>query len=182
MGHDTPIGEPETLRPGDTWSWERTFHDHPHTDGWSVEYILGGASGPIILSASAKADTDATYEVEEAATEHTDVDAGTYRWIARATKDGETYTVDEGVFEVLENLADSVVGGQATHNERVLSRIRDALEGRIDKDQEEITIDGRSIRNIPMLDLRRLEAVYSYRVWQERNPGKPNPTRKVSFP
>lgn len=177
MGHEPPTGEPTLLRAGDTWSWRRSFPSHSPEDGWTIQYVLAGAAGPITISTSQV--SGSTVEASKAAADTAAIAAGTYRWACKASKAAEVYTLDRGVVEVLPDLSGETA--EKTFAERMLAAIRATLEGRATSDEEEIEIMGRSLRHISFRELQRQEAIWAERVYRERNPGRRHRDIKVRF-
>src|ERR1043166_1394830 len=94
MARETPTLEPERVRAGDTWKWQRALDDFKASEGWALVYafkhqtndgfsVTGVASGDdFIMTVSALTSAD--------------IVAGTYAGIARAELAGEKYTVWTG--------------------------------------------------------------------------------------
>lgn len=168
---------PAAFAAGTTVVLSRRFGDFPAGDGWAYKLHLRGAS---VLDVDGEADGDA-FTVRLDATATADLTPGGYRWQERLSKDGAVYNGDAGVVTVSIDMAAAEAGDAQTHNERVLALLEAAIEGRIPAGMESYQIAGRTVANIPVVDLRKLLTKYRWLVWQERNPGKLGPVRLDRF-
>jgi hypothetical protein len=178
-GYTIPTSEPSALVAGDTWEWTRDLGDYPNTL-YTLRYYLHGASN-LTITATAGATTTA-HAVTVAAATTAAVTAGTVQWIARVTETatGKVYTIDQGTFNVLPDLA--ALAAAETHNEKMYAAIKATLEGRAVADVESYSINGRALNRTPFGELRRALADYARAVWAERHPGVPYPSQRIAFP
>lgn len=161
-----PTREPTELTAGTTVEWDRELAAYPPADGWTLQYAI---RGPVDLDVEAEAAGD-LYRVRLAAADTEHLKAGTYRLYGFVERGPDRFIVYEGDLAVRANPIEAV--GHATHAERVLEAIEAAIEGRLTSDLEEVTINGRSVKHIPMRELVRLRAIYAAEVAAERNPGR----------
>jgi len=126
--------------------------------------------------------TTGVYTVTVAPAKTAGLAAGSYKWQSYATLAGNRYTVDTGVFTLVQNLS-AVTGAAAqTHAEAVLVKIEAEIVARLAGDgssHEHYTINNRQIQKIPILTLMRLRAIYQSKVYRLQNPGSLRPRCSV---
>jgi hypothetical protein len=90
-------------------------------------------------------------------------------WAARvvAAADGARQTVARGGFELLPDPLASDAD-RRSDAERILAAIEARIEGRISKDADSYSIEGRSISRMPMEQLLRLRGIYQREVAADR--------------
>jgi hypothetical protein len=184
VAHTVPFGEPgtdsnplATLTLGDAWQWDRVVPEYPPSEGYALEYVLLGAS-VVRYSASTSSDGD-WFSVRQApATTAAYTLTGRCRIRGYVTKSTtERWQVFDGYVDLLGD-PDALSGDQRTTNEIQLAAIRSALSNRLTADQEEVEINGRRVKFIPVSELAKLEAVWVLRVEAERSGGVPK-TRRI---
>lgn len=174
MARTIPTTEPSILVAGDTWNWTKTLANYPPAEGWTLGYSVRGID--TLLDADVVVTPSGTgYSIVVAKAKTTPLRAGAYRWVSYVDKAGEHYTVEDGVFTVLPNMAAMVGSAGQTHAERTLALIEAKIEGRITADAESYSINGRALSRIPVKELLRLRAVYQAKVNRYRNPGQLGP-------
>lgn len=94
--------------------------------------------------------------------------AGEYSYHIGLTDAGERETLQVGRLEVLPDIASGTAVDFRTHAEKVLSAIEAALEGKATSDQQEITINGRSIKRYTPESLLAWRDKYKAEVIQQR--------------
>ncbi len=174
---------PATLVAGDGWAWVDlvAFARNPPPD-WSLRYVLRPLAGGVSVEIDAIAGADA-YELRLSSAQSAAVPPGQFTWVALAfhNESGDRITIANGRVEVLPDPAAST-GDQRSSGERILDAIKATLEGRVTKDAESYSIEGRSISRTPIADLLRLREVYTREVQAEQNPGaSPFQIRRVKF-
>lgn len=142
-----------------TPSWRFEDPEFSPVDGWTVEYFF---EGPSELNITAAAD-GAGHLVELTALQ-TAIATGTYGWQAiasRATPTLERVLVGTGRTDVLLNFGvDTTAASQKTHAARMVEAIEAQLEGRATDGQKSMSINGRSLDRIPVLELMELRRTY----------------------
>ncbi len=161
-----PTGEPEAVVVGDTWRWRRgdLVSLYPAGDGWTLTYVLLNEAGKITIAASADGDG---FLVDEAAAATAAHAAGRYRWEASVSKDEDRFRVGTGTIEVRPDFAAAESLDTRSHARKVLEKIEAVIERRATKDQEEYTIDGRSLKRTPIPELTALRDRYRAEVRRE---------------
>ena len=160
---------PARLTAGTFWSWrEPAVTDDPAdvAASWTFRPEDGGAG--VTFAATA----DGSHHLVEVASAATAAwAAGRYVWAKTFTRasDGETTPAGSGVVEVLP--ATDATADARSVNRRILDAITARLEGRITKDAESYTIEGRSISRTPLEVLEKLRTQYSRRVAREEGRG-----------
>lgn len=183
MAPTLPAGEPTSVTAGDSWLWTTRYPDYPASEGWTLSYAFRGVGLLDTVSAElTQANDEWTVHIPAART--TELGDGTYRWAAYMTGSGSyagrRHEVGRGILTVLPNASLAAEGTLQSHAERMVLRIRDALEGRITDDVQMTQINGRLITNIPVKELRQLLTVYERQVWREQHPGR-TPVSRVVF-
>jgi hypothetical protein len=168
MTIEIPTNEPLKIVAGDYVQWKRELSDFPADDGWVLTYTLLNATTKITITAAADgADHLVTLAIATTAA----YTAGEYTWQAYATKaaTSQRYKVDEGTMEVEANFAALSTLDARTHVKKVLDAIEAVIENRATLDQEEYSIQGRSLRRTPMEDLLTLHKRYKRLYAEEQN-------------
>lgn len=147
--------EPKFIRAGDTAVWQKVVDGYSPADGWVLQYVLLNGTSRHIIDASV---VDGVFEVRVAAAVTAPWSAGRYDWVARVNRGGEVYTVDSDVVEVLPDL--TTAADLRSHAEKVLASIEAVIEKRATLDQEEYTINGRSLTRTPLPELIKLRDIY----------------------
>jgi hypothetical protein len=159
------MAEPEKLVSGDTWEWQRNdLAAYPASEGWTLKYVLINATDKIEIDAITHGDD---FKVYLAAADTTAKAAGTYRFEASVSKNGDRYRVGTGNIEVLADFASADTLDTRSHARRVLAAIEAVIERRATKDQEEYQIDGRSLKRTAIGDLLLLRNRYRQEVVNE---------------
>ena len=154
---------PVELALGESFSWVSSFASRSAADGWTCSVYFRGPEevdvvGVVDGSSFSFAFTTSTFGR-----------AGAYQWQAIASKAAERVVVDGGKLWLVANLEESTnLGDQATHAERMVSRLEAALEGTADRNVLSYTIAGRSIERIPIKELESMLGRYRRRMKTER--------------
>lgn len=160
-----PTREPAILRAGDTWRWKRAdLTSFNPASGWTLSYVLINSAGKIEFSATADG---VDFLVDEAAADTASHAAGVYSWFAYVSNDPDRFEVGTGTVEVRPDLAAAAVLDTRSHARKVLEAIEAVLERRATKDQEEYSIEGRSLKRTPIADLVKLRDRYRAEVDSE---------------
>jgi hypothetical protein len=186
MAADIPTTEPLFARAGDTWKWTRTLEDYPASSGWTLKYRFKNADGGFEIVATA---SGSDHSVTVAAATSAAYAAGKYSWVAWVEGgSSEKYTVDSGSFTVQSDyraIAAATGLDDRSHARKVLTAIEAVIERRATKDQEEYTIEGRSLKRTPIPDLLKLRQKYQAEVVAEEAAAKlaagQLPGRKIQF-
>lgn len=160
MPEEIPETEPLKIEAGTTVKWTKDLSsDYPADDGWSLAYTFINSAAKFTVNASADGKK---FSVTIPASTSDDYIAGIYTWIARVSKAGEVFTVDEGHCEVLKDLAAAglTIFDHRTHVKKTLDAIEAVIEGRATSDHLSYTIAGRSITKIPVEELLKLRDKY----------------------
>jgi hypothetical protein len=167
----TPLtSEPASITAGDTISWTIALPDYPATAGWTLKYKAVCAAGYFAMVSSA--DGDNHIVTADKATTAAYV-AGSYtlsRYVESAT---ERVTIDNLTLEVLPDLAAKTAAyDNRSHTKKTLDAIEAVLEGRASIDQQEWTVDGTTIKRMPVADLLKFRSIYFNYYQQELTAAK----------
>lgn len=150
--------EPQQINAGDSISWKKTLSDYPASD-WTLNYVLVNASAKIEISSSASGD-DHLIDIDPETS--ADYEAGTYSWVAYVTDETDRYTLDEGIITIKPDLTAEAVTSydKRVHAKKMIDLIESVLEGRATGDTQEYTIGNRSMKKIPMAELKQIRDQY----------------------
>jgi hypothetical protein len=160
-------GEPSRVIAGDTVIWRRAdlLTDYPSAS-YSLHY-RGRRAGDATASFNVSANSDYQVTVAAAATEKWT--PGVYHWQAYVTRtsDSARVTVAEGTFEVVANRATSTADPRS-HAARMVAAIEALLEGKATDDVDEYSINGRSLKKIPVAELLKWRDRYKAEALREK--------------
>jgi len=153
---------------GDTLKYLTSIPAYPASQGFTATTRLvrrDAVSAAIVFSATASGD-DYQFNVAPATT--LAWVTGRYTWSLYVTKAGERYTVDSGELEVRVDPATATAPlDQRSHARKVLLAIEAVLENRATTDQQAISIAGRQVTRMPIIDLLVLRDRYRAEVANE---------------
>ena len=165
-----PETEPLKIIAGDRAAWKRTDLGTDYAPAsYSLKYsarLEGSGATSFDITAS---ESGSDYIIEVGQSVSTAYTAGTYHWQAYIirTSDSERLTVDSGTWEIISN-RDAATSDPRNHIKIVLDNIEAVLEGRSSKDQENYSIQGRSLSRTPIPDLMVLRDRYKAMHVQEQ--------------
>lgn len=170
MTIEIPTYEPATLYAGTTVAWTKSLPDYPATT-YTLTYYLVGPVERYVITASA---SGSDYSIAVTAATSATWVAGKYRWASYAVNGATKYPVESGVVEIKLNMQTAVAGDLRTHARKVLDAIEAVIENRASKDQEAMSIAGRSLQRTPIADLMTLRSRYAIEVAREEAAAKGN--------
>ncbi len=152
-----------------TPSWRFEDPEFSPVDGWTVEFFFEGPSELNITSTP-----DGAGHLVQLTALQTAIATGSYGWQAIASRAiAPTFTLERvlvgtGQTEVLLNYGvDTSAASQKTHARRMLDAIEAQLENRATDGQKSMSINGRSLDRIPVLELMELRRTYRIEVRSE---------------
>lgn len=170
-----PLAIPKTIPrrvyQGARLEFDLELSDYPTAD-WTVTLELDGPSPENVTIAPTEI-APATYRFSvdlNPPAPGIEVELGLYRYQVAAVSDGAegTRIVRAGVIEVLASFLNGEGPDAAdTFNRRMLAMIKAQMEGKIPRDSESYSINGRSISRIPTAELQALLVTYEARVEAE---------------
>lgn len=161
------MAEPKTIRAGDSISWTASYSDYPADDGWALDYVIITKDGGIKDISGAANGTD--FDVVLSAAKTKNLTQGIFRLVGRVSKAVDQYTIYDSELRVEPNLFDDGVGTDVrTQAQRGLDAINAVIEGRASKDQENYSINGRSLSRTSIPDLIVLQKFYKSEVAKEK--------------
>lgn len=155
----TPLEQiPSSLTAGDTWDFRLTFADYPASAGWVLALYFRGVG---TLTAAGVAEGDAhRVTIPASGDGSSDIAAGTYVWLARATKDGAAYTAQSGTVVVQANPATAAAGALQSEAERMLPIVRAEIRARLTgsgSGHSELQVHSRALKLFTLEELRTYE-------------------------
>lgn len=169
---------PGQFAAGTTLEYSKSLSDYPGSDGWSVKLFLAGVAAPISVDG---AWNGSAWAFVIPATTTAPLVPGLYRWFERATKAGVVKDADAGQVTVSINVATAGAGALLSEDERQLTLINAAIEGRIPSGLESYQIAGRALSKIPLKDLYEVRDRIESRIRQMKNGGRPGRTHAIVF-
>ena len=159
---------PAALVAGDSFSFDApaAYAMHPPPD-WSLRFSLRPDAGGAPITEIA-IDTGGTYRLRIAPTATAGLARGRHVWALVAVGDAnaDRKTLATGALFVS---PDPLAAGDARSDAaRILDAITARIEGRVTKDADSYSIEGRSITRTPIADLLRLRNIYAKTVARER--------------
>jgi hypothetical protein len=154
---------PSTMIAGDTYFWTFSLPEYPSPTyvltmvGWNAENRFS-ASGTY----SGGDWTIALSVVDSAA-----IIPGDYEWRIHAEDGPHRHTLYRGRITVQPNYEGNRPFDTRTHARKVLDAIEAVIEGRATKDQEEYSIEGRSLKRTPLADLVKFRSQYQLELQRE---------------
>lgn len=153
---DLSTSVPTSVTAGDTVQWTRALPAYPRSAGWVLSYALVSATALITITGSAGTGAD-DFAVTVDATTSAGWAPGVYTVQEYATQSGNRQTVGQYRITVLPNLAAATSGiDTRSQARRTLEAVNAVLEGRASEAELEVTINGRTLKYMPMADLLTL--------------------------
>jgi hypothetical protein len=152
-----PTIEPAAVTAGDTITWKRALPDYPASGGWVLSYILLSSTNKITITGSASGDD---HLISVPAATSAAYLAGTYAWQAYVTKATDRITIGSGSLIINKNFAALTTSDTRSHAKKVLEAIESVLEGTASNDQQELTINGTTLKRKSIADLLKLRQFY----------------------
>jgi hypothetical protein len=165
---DIPKIEPLEITAGDYIQWTKNLSDFP-PGTWTLTYTLINSTNKYQLTATT---SGADFLVTIAAATSAAYVAGVYKWQAYVTSGVQRYNVGSGEVKINPNFAATATLDTRTHAKKVLDAIEAVLENRASLDQEEYTIQGRSLKRTPVLELMKMRDKYRAMYISEQNAEK----------
>jgi hypothetical protein len=137
---------------GDTWAFTMSLADHD-APTWTATIYFENQNQTFSATASASG-SDHSFSIAAATT--AGYKAGRYRWSIRATSGATVETVQSGWVDVLPNPASSGMRDVRSWTRRTLEAVEATIEGRATDGQLAVTIAGRSISRIPLMELMQI--------------------------
>jgi hypothetical protein len=166
MTATVPTNEPQAARAGITWQWTRQLTDYPAST-WALTYWfkqLAAAGAKFSIVATASGDD---HSVSVAAATTGAYTAGDYSWVAVVSSGSEAFEVDSGTLDLQPKYSVDAALDDRSHARKVLTAIEAVIESRATKDQEEYTINNRSLKRTPLAELLALRDRYRAEVRAE---------------
>lgn len=163
MSTTIPKHEPESFVAGTTAKWTKTLSDYDSAT-WTLSYVFtssGGSFEPDTVSGSGT-----TYTVTVADTNKPA--AGVYHWQATISDGSETYLVGEGTCIVEAKQSTSDAYDPRSHAAKCLDALKAAELGRASDVQLSMSIGGRSISKMSIVEIIQARQSYEAEVARER--------------
>jgi len=158
--------EPAAIHAGATINWLIAVADYPASGGWTLKYKAVSASGYFAIVSSASGDEHAVLADK---TTTAGYPAGSYTLTKYVESATELIVLAEMPLTVKPDLAGQVAAfDNRGHVKKVLDAIEAVLEGTASTDQQEITIDGTTIKRRTVADLLKLRSQYLQYYQQEQ--------------
>ncbi len=165
---DIPTQEPTEFTAGDTVKWTKSLDDYP-ADLYALKYQIIPLSGgaPLIVSATADG-TD--YAITISAAISAGYSSGDYRWYSYVTDiatSTERYSINHGDLTIDPDPTAATVADLRSHARTVLDAIEALLEGEASIAQQEMSIEGKSLKRREIPELLEMRSAYLAEVKRE---------------
>ncbi len=154
---------PKKINAGDSFFFSFTHPLYPIDSGWIANYI---AVGPTKINLQSITD-GMNYTFIATKEETAQWIAGEYKSTLYIVSETERHTILSQPLLVMPNL-DTLVGDARTHVQKVLDALNAVLEERATTDQENMTLNGRSLARTPIGDLLKLRTFYMRELEREK--------------
>ena len=181
-----PAKEPSEITAGLNIKWTKSLSDFLPEDSWVLTYDLLKTAVKITITATDNGDSTHLVNVQAATTKY--YAAGVYGVKGYVTKGLDKWLVFEGTMEVFLDPVASAGADLRSHNKIVLDAIRATLQGRATHEDEEYSIEGRSLKRMSITELLEAEDTVNKKYLKEVreakvNNGCKNPTKiHISLP
>lgn len=167
----TPLtSEPASIYAGDTIAWTIALPDYPANQGWTLKYKAVCAGGYFAITSTP---SGVDHAVSVAKTTTDDYLPGTYTLTKYVESTTELVTLAELTLVVKPCLTGKTAAfDNRTHVKKVLDAIEAVLEGRAAVDQQELTIDGTTLKRMSVSDLLKFRSTYFNYYQQELSAAK----------
>jgi hypothetical protein len=184
-----PTSWPKFITAGNTFKVDRRFSQFGGSPNWSLSILLAGLQtasfsgtpqitpdGNLFHVALAPGDTQPLNPSGGASLPYTLVERLT-------GTDGEVFDVNVEKIMVSPNAALAQPGDYQTPEEKILVQLQATLQTRLAGGMvESYSIAGRSITKLSIPQLQEMIGQYKWKVYQQRNPGRPGVPGTFAFP
>lgn len=164
------MAEPSIFHAGASLTWEKSAPDYPASSGYSLEYVLAGPSGRVVIGSGVITGSGSTFTVTVPMSTTATWPAGEYTWRLFATKTGERWHLEDGVVRVVASATGPT--DQRTHAKRMVDALEAVLQRKATRDQQEITISGKTLKRMTLEELTVAHAYWTRMYQQELDAAK----------
>ena len=160
------MNEPKKIQAGLSAEWTETSNDYL-ASLYTLKYVFINSSAKISVSSTADGDT---HSVEIPAATTASWTAGVYKYTGYLEKIADSANkipFSSGTITITANVLTASTADMRSHARKVLDAINATLEGRASKDQQSISLNGRSLQYTVIADLLTLRSQYMQLVKQE---------------
>jgi hypothetical protein len=184
-----PTSWPKFITAGASFKVDRSFSQFGASPNWALSLFFAGAQTAEIAGTPQITPDGNVFHVVLAPTDTQPLNASggqsqPYTLVERLTgTDGEVYDVNVEKIMVSPNIAEAEPGDYLTPEEKILAQLQTTLQARISGGAvESYSIAGRSITKISTPQLMEMIGQYKWKVYMQRNPGRPGIPGTFSFP
>jgi len=142
----------DKLTAGDTLDFRTTVPDYPASAGWQLVYRLVPRSAGTAITLTSTADGD-VHRIQAGVSETALWVAGTYSWVAYATKPGERYTLQQGSVEILPDPGTATTLDTRSNARKALDAVAAYLADPSNLTAAKYEIAGRSLDRFPLSEM-----------------------------
>lgn len=137
---------PAKIYAGNTLKFTDTLSDYSAADGWTLAYyIVGTVDQPTFSSTPSGRDFSFTVDAVTTGT----LAPGVHAYQAKVSKAGEVYTVDEGIFSIVQDFAKATAAFDPRSPVRIaFENVTAMMQGRATKEEASYMIAGRSLSRL----------------------------------
>jgi hypothetical protein len=184
-----PTSWPKFITAGTTFKVDRSFQQFGGSPDWALSLIFAGQVVATISGTPQITPDGNVFHVVLAPSDTQPLNpaGGTslaYTVVERLTgTDGEVIDVSVQKIMVSPNAAIAEAGDYLTPEEKILTQLQTTLQARVTGGLvESYSIAGRSISKLSIPQLQEMIGQYKWKVYQQRNPGRPGVPGTFGFP
>ena len=184
-----PTSWPKFITAGASFKVDRSFSQFGGSPNWALSLFFAGAATAEISGTPAITPDGNVFHVvlAPADTQPLNPSGGAsqpYTLVERLTgTNGEVFDVNVQKIMVSPNIAEADPGDYLTPEEKILAQLQATLQTRLAGGLvESYSIAGRSITKLSIPQIQEMIGQYKWKVYQQRNPGRPGIPGTFSFP
>ncbi len=155
---------PQSINQGDSLDWVESESDYPASDSWLIGYNLIKSGQRINFESTADGDD---HSLDLTTTTTAAWAPGNYSFQRYAKNGTERITLTRGTVEIKRDFLTE--GDERNHAQICVDNIEAVLENRASLDQENYTINGRSLTRMSISDLLMLRDTYRAELARAKN-------------
>ena len=185
-----PTSWPKFITAGNTFKVDRSFQQFGGSPDWALSLLFAGQATANIAGTPQITPDGNVYHVVLMPSDTQPLNPGggaslAYTVVERltASSDGEVIDVSVHKIMVSPNIALAQAGDYLTDEEKILAQLQTMLTTRLAGGAvENYSIAGRSIPKLSIPQLQEMIGQYKWKVYRQRNPGRPGIPGTFSFP
>lgn len=154
---------PTEIIQGDSLSWTESESNYPASNSWVIHYVLVNSSNRIEFNSIANGDG---HDFDITTTTTSAWGSGEYTYQRYVTNNTDRITLDKGSVTIEKDF--STAQDKRSHAQKTLEAIEAVIENRASIDQQEYSINGRSLKRLTIDELFKFRDYYASKVRKEK--------------